>query len=192
MARGLALLPALVLPVACLLLGSCGSGPSVSAFMALDTGERKRTTFYTDTANINCIAEFHGAKDGLTVFASVRQTISDTGKPVNLVFQIGELPASKTTTSLVFSLAHTGNPNLVSAADADPWPPGAYVCDVSVDGVVKANAPFIIQVPKCPVYPAASGYKCQGFYPTGTVCPSADANVTCTCSGDTGLWVCGA
>ena len=172
-------------------LASCGSGPSVDAFMALDGGERKRNTFFTDTENINCIAQMKGSRDGLTVFATVRQTQASDGKAEALTFQIGELPANKSTTSLVFGLAHAGNPNLVGPENADPWPVGAFVCEVAVDGVVKATAPFVIQMPKCPVYPAGAGYRCAGFYPAGSVCPSADTAVNCTCSGDTGLWVCG-
>lgn len=180
----------LSLPPLVSLVASCGSGPNVDAFMALDTGERKRTTFFTDTQNINCIASLKGSREGLTVFASVRQTQASDGKPESLTFQIGELPANKDTKVLVFSLAHSGNPNLVSPANADPWPTGAFTCDISVDGVVKASAPFIIQMPKCPVYPAAAGYRCGGFYPPGTVCPSADTTQTCTCSADTGNWTC--
>jgi hypothetical protein len=180
----------LLLPLSAIVT-SCGSGPTVDAFMAIDTGERKRTTFYTDTENINCIAKFHGSRDGLTVFATVRQTQASDGKPEAVTFQIGELPANKQTASLVFSLAHAGNPNLVTPENVDPWPTGAFVCEVSVDGAVKATAPFVIQMPKCPVYPAAGGYRCGGFYPPSTVCPSADATVSCTCSPDTGLWVCG-
>jgi hypothetical protein len=186
MARG-----CLALLASILSLASCGSGPSVTAYMSIDTGERKRTTFYTDSENINCIAEFTGAKDGLTVFATVRQTGTVDGKGESIVFQIGELPADKNTKSLVFSLAHAGNPNIVSPDDADPWPPGTFECEIAVDGVQKATAPFTIAIPKCPVYPAAQGYRCQGFYPTGSQCPSADANVSCTCSGDSGTWVCG-
>ncbi len=191
MARGLFLLVPPLCAIAMSIATACGSGPTVDAFMALDTGERKRTTFFTDTENINCIAQMKGSRDGLTVFATVRQTQAGDGKGEAITFQIGELPASKDTKSLVFSLAHAGNPNLVTAENADPWPQGAFVCEVSVDGVVKATAPFVIQMPKCPVYPAAGGYRCAGFYPPSTVCPSADATVNCTCSPDTGLWVCG-
>ena len=129
------------------MLASCGSGPNVSAYMAIDTGERKRTTFYTDSENINCIAEFTGAKDGLTVFATVRQTGTVDGRAESIVFQIGELPANKDTKTLVFSLAHAGNPNIVSPADADPWPPGSFACAIAVDGVEKATAPFTIAIP---------------------------------------------
>jgi hypothetical protein len=188
MARGLLVL---LFPPLCAVAASCGSGPTVDAFMSIDTGLRKRTTFFTDSENINCIANMTGSRDGLTVFATVRQTQATDGKPESLTFQIGELPANKDTTSLVFSLAHAGNPNLTTAENAEPWPTGAFVCEVAVDGVVKASAPFVIQMPKCPVYPAAAGFRCTGFYPPSTVCPAADATQTCTCSPDTGLWVCG-
>ncbi len=192
MARGLALLPFfLLVPPVCAVVASCGSGPNIEAFMAIDTGERKRTTFFTDTQNINCIASMKGSRDGLTVFATVRQTQASDGKPEAITFEIGELPANKDTKNLVFGLAHTGNPNLVTPENVDPWPTGAFVCEIAIDGVVKATAPFIIQMPKCPVYPAAPGYRCGGFYPPSTVCPAADLAQKCTCSPDTGFWVCG-
>lgn len=169
---------------------SCGSGPSVNAYMSIDTGTRKRTVFYTDSQNINCVAELVGAKDGLTVFASVKQIRSDQNKPEQLVFQIGEFPANKDTTKLIFSLAHSGNPNLPAEQNADPWPPGGYECDVSVDGVQRAIAPFAIEVPRCPLYPAQQGARCVGYYPIGTQCPGVDQTKACTCSGDTGTWSC--
>ncbi len=169
---------------------SCGSGPNVSAYMSIDIGERKRVQFFTDTVNINCIAELTGAKDGITVFARVRRTRTLDGTPESLVFQVGEFPANHETKKLIFSLSHVGNPNLSSELNVEPWPPGSYACDVMIDGIVRASAPFEIKIPVCPVYPAQQGFRCRGFYPIGTECPAADQTKTCVCSAETGQWDC--
>ena len=71
-----------------------------------------------------------------------------------------------------------------------PWPPGKFTCDLMVDGVVKAQVPFDIQVPNCPVYGVQQATICKGFYPPSIKCPGIDQNVSCTCGPDTGVWLC--
>jgi len=172
-------------------LASCGS-PGATVFMALDNdGTRKRSTFYTDTEAIVCVAEVPAPKNGITVSALIRQTRSDHN--VNYVLGIGEqvpqkqaagTSVPKVAFALVKSLA--GDTGL---DDSTPWPAGAFQCEVSVDGTLKGIATFEIVVPDCPLYPVAAGILCKGFYPKGASCPAQDQSIKCTCD-DSGYWVC--
>jgi hypothetical protein len=175
-------------------LPSCGSN-DVKVYMALDEqGARKRSSFYTDTESIVCIAEVPAPRDGITVSATVRQTRTIDQKPVNVVIAIGEtVPQKQVAGSGVpkvsFSLVRASvNGNALS--DQEPWPAGGFQCEVSIDGIQRGSAAFDVLIPKCPLYPAAQGLRCTGFYPVnGDPCPAADQSVTCVCK-DTG-WDCG-
>jgi hypothetical protein len=176
-----------------LLASACSSGAKV--YMALDEqGDRKRSTFYTDTETMVCIAEIPAPRDGITVSATIRQTRTVDEKSVNVLIGVGEsVPQKQVAGSSVpkvsFTLVHA-NANGATLTDDEPWPPGSFECEVSVDGVARGSAPFDVVIPKCPLYPAAQGVRCAGFYPVnGDPCPAADQSVQCTCK-DTG-WDCG-
>jgi hypothetical protein len=167
---------------------SCGSS-GAKVYMALDNdGARHRSTFYTDTETIVCIAEVSAPRDGVTVSALIRQTRTD--KDVDNILAIGEQVPQKqapgqATPKLAFVLTKSGG----SQDDSSPWPVGSFECEVSVDGILKGIAPFDIQMPTCPLYPAATGVLCKGFYPPKTRCPAQDQTVFCTCT-EAGTWQC--
>jgi hypothetical protein len=174
-------------------VASCGSS-SATVYMALDNdGARKRSTFYTDTESIVCVAEVPAPKAGITVSAVIRQTSPD--HRVDNVLGVGEQVPQKQTAgtsvpkvsfALVKSLA--GN---TGQDDSTPWPVGQFQCEVSVDGTLKGIAAFEIVMPDCPLYPVATGILCKGFYPVGASCPAQDQSIKCKCD-DSGYWVCAA
>jgi hypothetical protein len=172
-----------------------GCGADVKVYMALDEqGDRKRSTFYTDTEDIICVAEVPAPRDGITVSATIRQTRTVDEKGVDVLVGIGESVPQKQVAGtgvpkVSFALVRAGaNGNTLT--DEEPWPPGTFECDIAVDGIQKGTASFDILIPKCPLYPAAQGIRCAGFYPVdGDPCPAADQSVLCTCK-ETG-WDCG-
>lgn len=186
----------MVVLASCLAVGACGSGNEFSnSFMALDgAGVRRREAFYTDTETIFCVGEFAGSKTGTTVNAIIRQVQLDS-RAVNIVIAVGEdVPKQLGKNVLSFQLVryvHQASGAATGGNQADePWPAGKFVCELLVDGQPKAEIPFDILTPNCPLYPAAEGIRCGGFYPPSIKCLSADQSVSCTCSPDTGLWQC--
>jgi hypothetical protein len=160
--------------------------------MALDNdGTRKRTTFYTDTESIVCVAEVPAPRAGITVSALIRQTKSDHN--VDYILGVGEqVPQKQAAGTSVPKVSFALTKSLAGDAtldDSTPWPAGSFQCEVSVDGVLKGIATFTIVVPDCPLYPAATGILCKGFYPNGASCPAQDQRVKCTCDAS-GYWVC--
>jgi hypothetical protein len=165
--------------------GACsGNGGVHDVYMALDAaGERRRTTFFTDTESIYCIADVTGARTGTTVNAYVVQTSTPTGPSENIL-AVGEQVASGPESLLAFELVKPA-----SAPDA-PWPLGNFECRIDIDGTPAASATFDVEMPICPVYPVTAGLSCAGYYPANARCPSADATIVCTCDATTGTWLC--
>ena len=167
---------------------SCGSSNDVhDVYTALDAnGDRKRTTFYTDSIAIFCDAEYSGTKHDVTIKAVIRATAINGQTKSTIVAQNEEVPAPASKATLSFQLVK-GGADQAANADLIPWPPGHFVCDISENGKLQGSAEFNILVPNCPDGPAIAGQPCRGFYPDGGKCAGADTGTTCTC-GSSGTW----
>lgn len=178
------------------LLGSlhCQTAGFAHAFMALDAqGNRKRTTFFTDTNQIWCDVQYSSGRTDLTIDVQLRATSLWNDQlqalvPVDEVVANGEMTGQvgmELVTSFQWvQLDATGSP---AAAGTVPYPVGTFVCDVSLDGQPKASLPFTIEFPSCPVAPAATGAPCAGWVKDGSTCPDAFGN-PCVCGE--GRWQC--
>ena len=177
---------------ACLLLValavSCNTAAVKRSYMSLDSdGNRKRTTFYTDTDKIYCIAELAVGRKDLSTTATLRSTAlapPPTGAsfPVATTLAVEDVTAGSTGDVLVSF-------ELVKPNAKDPWLAGDYVCDLSLDGEVEASAPFRIAYPTCPVAPPRSGDVCAGFFLADSTCDGAVSAQRCVCTNE-GVWQC--
>jgi hypothetical protein len=179
---------AIVTAVLSPLVTSCGSGSDVhDVYTALDAnGDRRRTTFYTDSIGIFCNAEYSSTKRDVTIKAVIRATAINGQTKSTIVAQNEEVPAPTSKATLSFQLVK-GGADQAANADLIPWPPGKFVCEISENGKVQGSTEFSILVPNCPDGPAIAGQPCRGFYPDGGKCPGADTGTTCTC-GPSGAW----
>jgi hypothetical protein len=72
---------------------------------------------------------------------------------------------------------------------AQPYLPGSYVCELSIDGHLEESVPFSITFATCPFLPPATGASCAGWVRPGATCPGVSTRIACTCGSD-GLWSC--
>lgn len=163
--------------------------------MALDErGDRKRTTFFTDTTAIFCDGELVSGRADVTVGSSIRaKTIydpsSDSLVPAHGTPWIGETAPGKTTDTIVsFRLLKV--PGGVAGAndDALPYPVGTYNCELSIDGEVEESLDFAIEFPTCPILAPVSGQPCTGWVRLGSLC-AGTAGLDCVCA-PSGVWRC--
>jgi hypothetical protein len=166
----------------------CGSHSDIQeVYTALDAaGDRKRTTFYTDSINIFCDADFATSKRGVTVRGLIRATKLD-GKSRNVFIAQEEIALNAGKQTISFELKKLG-------AEADgvkpediPWPSGEFTCEIYENGQLEGTTNFKIVTPECPDGPAFVDQLCKGFYPEGALCPGAEKGSVCTCGGG-GLW----
>lgn len=183
-----------------IVLVACSSTARVSSvYTALDTeGTRKRSVFYTDTNDINCVAEAGIGRPGVTiegVFHQIRAYDFKTNAFFATDRYLGYTefqPARSTSgpTKINFALQRLG-PDGKPKDDA-PFVAGSYICEVSLDGEVQGTAPFNIDFPPCPTAEIIKGTPCFGYYPENQDCPrygdkSADpARCACRTEG----WEC--
>jgi len=186
-----------------LLLGavsSCGTTARISdVYMALDgQGDRKRNVFVTDSKEIHCIIEMGIGRKGTTVAALIRQVQAydfqaDKFFDTNHVFANAENSPQPADGVQILDITlkvldATGQPQ-----DGAPFPPGRFVCEASLDGVLEKTATFNIDFPDCPTSTIIGGTVCGGFYKNLTVCPRFGASTlgppNCTCDDVKG-WQC--
>jgi hypothetical protein len=177
---------------------SCRTAGLKQAYTALDSeGNRKRSTFFTDSQSIYCIGELVSARADVTLSGVIRSTrrYDAAGQlvPVEDVYTSDELAPGKTKDTIA---AFTMNKVPVAenstssvSPDALPFPAGDYVCDLSIDGEHEETVSFSIVYPDCPTVPAAPTIPCRGWVKQGSQCPAETPNTTCTCASS-GLWEC--
>lgn len=185
-------------------LPACSKTAGVGdVYMALDSdGARRRKVFFTDSANISCIAEIGSGRDDVTFEMLIRRVAeaplgSDDFSPTNKVILANEFQPGRTSGSPA-KISLDMKPTVIDAEgkpkeDADaPFGAGSYVCEVYVDGSKAEQVAFNIDYSPCPPAQIQQGSPCAGFYTTGTECPAAGATgepePTCACS-DKG-WEC--
>jgi hypothetical protein len=177
---------------------ACRTAGLDNAWMSLDeSGDRHRTTFYTDTANIYCIGQVDSGTADVSVSSIIRassiyQASLGTYVPADATVAVSlqdQAPGQGTTTVAFQLLKATPSNGDTSTV---PFVPGKYECDLYVNGDLDRTVPFDIEFPDCPVAPPSDGGPCAEWVPPGAVCPGAEAGVTCTCGADPvkGTWSC--
>jgi len=186
LARGRLLLALATVPA----LVSCNTAAVKHGYMSLDAqGSRRRSTFYTDTDTIYCIAELAVGRADVTVqgtFRALDFSVPPKGDwvPTNTVLAVSDLATSTTGSDVIAAF------QLIKKVDTSgPWPAGRFVCELSIDGELEESVPFEILYPDCPFQPPFDGDQCAGFFLPASSCPGAVTAQTCVCS-DTGTWQC--
>jgi hypothetical protein len=186
------------------LLPACTSTAGVAdVYMALeDDGVRVRKVFFTDSANVSCIAEVASGRENATFEMLIRRVAeapfaTDNFEPTNRVILVNEFLPGRTTGTVKIALSM--KPTVIDSEgkpkeDTDaPFSPGSYVCEVYLDGKKAEQAAFNIDYAPCPPAEIQPDTPCAGFYTIGTECPAGGAtgepDPTCACS-DKG-WQCG-
>lgn len=196
-------------------LPACTTTANISdVYMALDgDGNRKRNIFFTDTQSIHCVVEAGIGRDGATVEVIIRQVQRfdlDNGKTFDsdrVVTSVETSPARAdgvTKLDVILDkvalaqfdgvkvpITDPDNPPPVPVED--PFPVGRFVCEVRLEGDLKGQATFNIQIPPCPTAVITPNTACYGFYPEGQQCKrygdSSAENDSCDCDKQKG-WQC--
>ena len=192
------------------LLGLCGAFSSCTSsctttarvsdvYMALDgNGDRRRTTFYTDTKEIHCVVEAGIGRKGATIEGLVREVqaydfVADKFFATNRVAANAEVSPSpgdgiQKTDIVLKPQSPDGND-----ASGAPFPPGRFQCEAYLDGQLSQVAIFNIDFPDCPASTIRPGVVCFGFYKQNKACAKYGLTSTdqaaCRCSITKG-WEC--
>jgi hypothetical protein len=190
--------------LACGVLPACSATANVSeVWMSIDEdGARRRSVFFTDSANVTCVAEVGVGRKDVTFELQIRRIrkapfATDDFEPVNEVVSFAEFhpdvtkdkPATIALTMKPTSLDQDGK---LKEDQEAPFDPGSYVCEVSLDGEKQKEAAFNIDYAPCPTVIIQPGTPCAGFYTIGTECPSSGAtgDPEPTCSRSEKGWEC--
>lgn len=175
------------LPLLCLAVSSCNTAGFKEAFMSLDSsGNRRREHFFTDTEEIHCIGKMASGRKDVTVEGVL--TAQQLWDP--RVESFRDVDAYVTSEEIA---PGAGKDIVVDfhfkrKNDEDPYLPGKYTCELSIDGEVEEVVPFDIAFPECPTAPIHPGDRCAGFVLPRSVCPGA-VKQPCKC-GESGAWEC--
>jgi hypothetical protein len=160
--------------------------------MSLDaSGDRHRTAFDTQTKNIYCIGELASGRADITVSARIRAPLlldRASGQMVaaDLTMGVGEMAPGKGEHTIVsFEFRRPAD----SGSMTQPYIPGSYVCELSIDGHLEDAVPFQIAYAPCPKEPPLSGAPCAGWVRPGADCQGISPRIACHC-GDEGVWSC--
>jgi len=162
--------------------------------MALDeSGDRRRTTFDTQTKAIFCIGELASGRADVTISAKIRapvlfDRVSGQMVAADLTMAVGEAAPGKGEHTIVsFKFDPPADPMMTMMAQA--YIPGSYVCELSIDGHLEEQVPFSIGFASCPALPPTTGAPCAGWVRPGASCSGISPRIACACNAD-GLWSC--
>ncbi|MDB5217861.1 MAG: hypothetical protein JWO86_5788 [Myxococcaceae bacterium] len=181
-------------------LSSCATTARITdVYMALDgQGDRKRNVFFTDTKEIHCVIEMGIGRKGVTVEGLVR-AIQDYDFQADKFFDTNRVLANaegspspaEGVQKFDVSLKPADEKGMI--VDGAPFPPGRFVCEATLDGVLEKVTVFNVDFPPCPTSFIVPASVCIGFYKSNTVCPrlgaSAVGSPLCHCDAITG-WQC--
>jgi hypothetical protein len=163
--------------------------------MSLDQqGNRKRSTFFTDSEAIFCVGELVSGRADVTIESTIKaktlyDPTSDSMVPALGIAWRGEAAPGKTEGTFVsFELAKVSE---MASSTSEPslYPAGTFACELAIDGEREDSVDFEVVFPRCPVLPPVAGQLCRGWVRAGSRCEGASAR-PCTCDGPTGVWQC--
>ena len=186
-------------------LASCTSTANISdLYTATDaTGDHKRTTFYTDSVEVHCIAEAGIGRPDATIEIYVRQLqgydyLNNNFFPTNRVYaytQAQPTPGDGIQKVDVSIIPLPPSGNLADATGDVPFEVGHFQCEAYLDGVLERTTVFNIDFPPtCPESYITRNSLCFGYYKLNQVCKlygdsSDPGQGNCTCTVDKG-WSC--
>lgn len=181
-------------------LPACTATANVSdVWMSIDAdGARRRGVFFTDSANITCVAEVGIGRTDVTIEMLIRQVASapfaaeseDEFDTVNAVILARELrpeitkdrPGTVSLSMVPSSLDEDGKPR---EDDEAPFNAGSYRCEVYLDGENVQSVSFNVEYTPCPTAIIRDKTPCLGFYVLNKECPASgatgDPEPTCVC-----------
>jgi hypothetical protein len=176
-------------------LVACRTAGLKRVFMSLDEqGNRKRTTFFTDTEAIYCVGELVSGRADLTVQAAIQartryDPLLDDNVPAEGIAWMAESAPGKTAGTFVSFMLGKVATGGETDSDRAPYPVGTFTCELAIDGEREDSVDFAIAFPACPVLPPVSGQLCRGWVRVGSRCTGAGAR-SCVCEGSSGAWQC--
>ncbi|HMJ52544.1 MAG TPA: hypothetical protein VK540_10725 [Polyangiaceae bacterium] len=175
-------------------LVSCRTAGLKRVFMSLDEqGNRKRTTFFTDTEAIYCVGELVSGRADVTVRSTIQaKTLHDPSSddmvPALGIAWLAESAPGKTNGAFIsFQLGKAEGGG--STSERTPYPVGTFTCELAIDGEREDSVDFDIAFPGCSVLPPVTGQLCRGWVRTGARCADPGAR-PCVCDGASGAWQC--
>jgi hypothetical protein len=194
------------------LTSACSTTANVDdLYMALDSdGNRRRDNFFTDTVEIDCIAQMASSRPDVTLEILIRQTGRfdfDQQQIVaaNRVLAAQEIAPGNTGGTVLQAVPLQKLDASGMQNDALPYPAGTYQCEAYLDGQKQKTVTFDVAFPPCPDATIITATPCKGFYKVNDKCPefgaSSTENVFCTCTQNNapidpqmnptgGNWVC--
>ena len=183
--------------IAATALPACSTTANVSeVWMSIDEdGARRRSTFFTDSAAVVCLAEYGNGRQDVTIEMLIRRIRGtdfgqDAFREENIVtnaidFRPGVTGTRPATAVLRLVPTKEEEGKLVQDDEA-PFAPGSYICEVRVNGELKGSAAFNIDYPDCPAAQILQDQRCEGFYVLDRECPRAgltgEPQPTCSCT----------
>jgi hypothetical protein len=198
------------------LVEACADTEVHSVYAALDaSGDRRRSSFFTDTSTIYCDADYAAQRLDITFNAVIRQVfdpkggtvpLNEPGANADIVTAIGELDPG--ISHGVLSLQWSRPMDTSGSGATLPFPAGWYRCEYFVDGidpktglrsgqkVLQGQTSFRVDYIFCPVAGVTAGTLCRNYVqpgtvggPTNTGCKGTDASKTYKCDEAAGVWV---
>jgi hypothetical protein len=179
----------------CAAVASCRTAGLRRVFTSLDEeGNRKRSTFFTDTAAIFCVGELVSGRADITVESIIKakklyDPSSDSLVPAQGIAWRSEAAPGRTNGAFIaFQLGKAEQPD-GRTAESSPYPVGTFTCELALDGEPEDGVDFEIMFPPCPVLPPVTGQICRDWVRAGSRCEDA-ASRPCVCDEASGAWQC--
>ena len=182
-----------------LLPGCTDTANIADVYTALDgQGDRKRNVFFTDSKELHCIVEMGIGRRGVTIEVLFRQLqtydfVADKFFETDRVLASAENNPQPADGIQQYDVSLLPSDPEGKTADGAPFPPGRYVCEARLDGVLEKTAVFNIMFPPCPDATILTGTLCYGFYKKDLQCAryglTSRDPAQCTCSQTKG-WQC--
>ncbi len=189
--------------VALTTFSACSTTANINeVYTALDSdGARRRSTFFTDTQEIHCIAEGGFGRQDVTVEGFIHQVVAydfQANKLFGTDRYLGFADIhpqvnrdQKGPTRIDLNLGRVDKNGKES--DSAPFVPGSYECQIALDGTIVKTARFNVDFPTCPPAFIIPNGPCFGFFTNKTECPKygllSDPKLSCRCTADKG-WDC--
>ena len=160
-----------------------------------DQGNRKRTTFFTDTEAIHCVGELVSGRADVTVQATIKArtlydpSLDDTVPAQGIAWMAESAPGKTAGAFVSFALGKGTAGGGETGSEPAPYPVGTFTCELAIDGEREDSVDFAIAFPACPVLPPVTGQLCRGWVRVGSRCTGVDAR-PCVCEGPSGAWQC--
>lgn len=156
-----------------------------------EDGTRRRTTFFTDSKKVHCVAELGVGRPDVTLkifFRQVQKRKPEDNSVEDTDIVVGFLEFKPDRSDSKVKEVAFIEPN-----QGAPLPAGRFICEAVLDGELAKSATFNIDFPDCPTAEIIPTSRCLGFYDLGRSCKKAGLSGTNregTCVCELGGWKC--